>query len=137
RRLVAPPDRQHPALVCMRPQLRSLGLRDYASVFAEQRAFTDARDPQTADELWFLQHPAVFTQGQAGRAEHLLMPGDIPVIQSDRGGQATYHGPGQLVVYFLVDLHRRGYGIRSLVTHIEQSLIELLDGYGIRAPADP
>ncbi len=121
----------------MKPALRELGLRDYSEVLTEQRAFTDARDAQTADELWFLQHPAVFTQGQAGKPEHLLLPGAIPVVQSDRGGQVTYHGPGQLVVYFLVDLHRRGYGIRSLVTRIEQSMVELLADYGISAYADP
>jgi lipoyl(octanoyl) transferase len=119
------------------PQLRDLGLSDYADVFERQKAFTDARTAETPDELWFLEHPRVFTQGQAGKAEHLLMPGDIPLIQSDRGGQVTYHGPGQLVVYFLVDLQRRGYGIRSLVTRIEQSLVELLAGYGIAAYADP
>lgn len=100
------------------------------------RAFTDARNADTADELWLLQHPPVFTQGQAGRPEHVRMPGDIPVIQSDRGGQVTYHGPGQLVVYVLVDLHRAGYGIRSLVTRIEQAMVDLLAGYGIRAHAD-
>ncbi len=121
----------------MKPALRELGLRDYGEVLTEQRSFTQARDEQTADELWFLQHPPVFTQGQAGKPEHLLMPGTIPIVQSDRGGQVTYHGPGQLVVYFLVDLQRRGYGIRSLVTRIEQSLIELLAGYGIAAYADP
>ncbi len=109
----------------------------YAETFARMRALTDARDERTADEIWLLQHPPVFTQGQAGRAEHLLAPGDIPVVQSDRGGQVTYHGPGQLVVYFLLDLRRLGYGIRSLVTHIEQSMIDLLQGYHIRAYADP
>jgi len=121
----------------MKPTLRELGLRDYSEVLAEQRSFTQARDDQTPDELWFLQHPPVFTQGQAGKPEHLLLPGNIAVVQSDRGGQVTYHGPGQLVVYFLVDLQRRGYGIRSLVTRIEQSLVELLAGYGITAYADP
>jgi len=115
------------------PLIRHLGLRDYAEVFAEQRAFTDARTACTPDELWFLQHPPVFTQGQAGKAEHVLMPGDIPVVQSDRGGQVTYHGPGQLVVYFLLDLQRLGYGIRSLVTRLENALIETLSGYGVEA----
>lgn len=115
--------------------VRQLGLRDYAQVFDEQRRFTDSRDASTPDELWFLQHPRVFTQGQAGKAEHLLMPGDIPVVQSDRGGQVTYHGPGQLVVYVLLDLERLGYGVRALVTRIEQSLIATLAGYGIRAAA--
>ena len=119
------------------PVVRRLGIRDYAETFAALRAFTDARTPQAADELWLLEHPPVFTQGQAGKTEHLLAPGSIPVVQSDRGGQVTYHGPGQLVVYCLVDLQRRGYGIRSLVTHIEQSMIDLLAGYGIAAHADP
>jgi lipoyl(octanoyl) transferase len=116
--------------------VRHLGLRDYEPTFAQMRAFTDARTADTSDELWLLQHPPVFTQGQAGKPEHLLMPGDIPVVQSDRGGQVTYHGPGQLVVYFLVDLNRAGYGIRSLVTRIEQAMIDVLAGYGIKAHAD-
>lgn len=118
------------------PELRFHGLLDYAEAWAAMRAFTDARDAASRDQLWFLQHPPVYTQGQAGRAEHLLAPGDIPVVQSDRGGQVTYHGPGQLVVYFLIDLQRLGYGIRSLVTHIEQATVELLAGYGIAAHAD-
>ncbi|PPE74777.1 octanoyltransferase [Solimonas fluminis] len=117
--------------------VRHLGRRDYAEVFEEQRAFTDGRGPDTADELWFLEHDPVFTQGQAGKAEHLLMPGAIPVVQSDRGGQVTYHGPGQIVVYLLMDLRRLGYSIRSLVTRIEQSLVDTLAGYGIAAAADP
>lgn len=117
--------------------VRHLGLRDYSEVFAEQRAFTDARTAETPDELWFLQHPPVFTQGQAGKAEHLLMPGNIPVVQSDRGGQVTYHGPGQIVVYLLIDLQRRGYGIRTLVTRIEQALIATLATYGIGSSARP
>lgn len=121
----------------MSPILRELGRCDYAEIFSAQRAFTDARDGDTADELWFLEHPPVFTQGQAGKPEHLLMPGDIPVVQSDRGGQVTYHGPGQLVVYFLVDLQRRGYGIRTLVTRIEQAMVETLASLDIQAHADP
>jgi lipoyl(octanoyl) transferase len=119
------------------PILRDLGTVEYADTFTRMRALTDARDEHTADEIWLLQHPPVFTQGQAGRAEHLLAPGDIPVLQSDRGGQVTYHGPGQLVVYFLLDLRRLGYGIRSLVTRIEQSMIDLLATYRISAHADP
>ncbi|MDP9142326.1 MAG: lipoyl(octanoyl) transferase LipB [Pseudomonadota bacterium] len=101
------------------------------------RTFTDARTADTPDELWLLEHEPVFTQGQAGKAEHLLAPGNIPVVQSDRGGQITYHGPGQLVVYFLLDLQRLGYGIRSLVTRIEQSMIDTLGDYRIAAHADP
>lgn len=118
------------------PDTAFLGLRSYEETFAAMRAYTDARTPDSADQLWFLEHPPVFTQGQAGKAEHLLMPGSIPVVQSDRGGQVTYHGPGQLVVYFLLDLQRAGYGIRSLVTRIEQAMVDVLAGYDINAYAD-
>jgi lipoyl(octanoyl) transferase len=97
------------------------------------RAFTQARTDETPDEVWLLEHPPVFTQGQAGKAEHVLNPGDIPVIQTDRGGQVTYHGPGQIVGYVLLDLHRAGYGIRSLVSRIENAMIDVLAGYGIKA----
>ncbi|MDB5970982.1 MAG: lipB [Hydrocarboniphaga sp.] len=122
----------------MGPRLRVLeGLSDYAATLAQMRAFTETRDDDTPDELWFLQHPAVFTQGQAGRDEHVLMAGDIPVIRSNRGGQVTYHGPGQIVVYVLLNLHRAGYGIRTLVSRIENALIDTLAGYGITAYADP
>ena len=99
--------------------------------------FTDSRNDETEDELWLLQHPRVFTQGQAGKAEHLLLPGDIPVVQSDRGGQVTYHGPGQWVVYLLVDLRRAGLGVRAIVTLIEESIVELLATYGIDSSARP
>lgn len=116
---------------------RWLGLRDYGEVFAEQQVFTAARDADTPDELWSLEHPPVFTQGQAGRAEHLLVPGDIPVVQSDRGGQVTYHGPGQLVVYLLIDCRRRGLGVRALVSLIEESLVAVLAAWGIEAAARP
>ena len=126
----------HPAL--NGPRLRVLeGLSDYETTLAQMRAFTETRGDDTPDELWFLQHPPVFTQGQAGRDEHVLMAGDIPVIRSNRGGQVTYHGPGQIVVYVLLNLHRAGYGIRTLVTRIEQALIATLAGYGIEAYADP
>jgi lipoyl(octanoyl) transferase len=99
------------------------------------RAFTDGRTQDTPDELWLLQHPPVFTLGQAGRAEHLLDPGEIPVIQTDRGGQVTYHGPGQLVAYLLVDLRRAGLGVKGLVHLLEGAVIGLLAGYGIEAVA--
>ena len=99
------------------------------------RELTLARTPDAPDELWFLEHPPVFTQGQAGKAEHVLDAGDVPVVQSDRGGQVTYHGPGQLVVYVLLDLQRLGYGIRSLVSRLEQAMIDCLAGYGIAATA--
>lgn len=117
------------------PIIRQLGTRPYAETFEAMREFTQARTPETPDEIWFLEHPPVFTQGQAGKPEHLLLPGDIPVVQSDRGGQVTYHGPGQAVVYFLIDLQRRGYGIRSLVTRLEDAIIATLAGYGIEAVA--
>ncbi|MDD3764828.1 MAG: lipoyl(octanoyl) transferase LipB [Nevskiales bacterium] len=116
--------------------MRHLGLQPYAETMERMRAFTDARDADTPDEIWLLQHPPVYTQGQAGKAEHVLAPGAIAVVQSDRGGQVTYHGPGQLVVYFLLNLHRRGYGIRSLVERIENATIDLLRGYGIEAASD-
>jgi lipoyl(octanoyl) transferase len=99
------------------------------------QSFTDSRDAETADEIWFLEHLPVFTLGQAGRLEHLLNPGDIPVIKVDRGGQVTYHGPGQLVVYLLLDLRRRKMGIRPLVTLMEQSIVDLLGEYHISANA--
>ena len=115
-------------------RLRRLsGLQDYLLTLQAMRAFTDARDAQTPDELWLLEHPPVFTLGQAGRREHLLDPGDIPVIQVDRGGQVTYHGPGQLIAYLMLDLRRVGLGVKRLVNLMEQSVIDLLGGYGIAA----
>ncbi|MFU8763605.1 MAG: lipoyl(octanoyl) transferase LipB [Haliea sp.] len=118
----------------MPPICRRLpGAADYLATFDAMKQFTDSRTAATPDELWLLQHPRVFTQGQAGKAEHVLAPGDIPVIQVDRGGQVTYHGPGQWVLYLLVDLRRRNLGVRQLVTLIEESLVELLAAYGIVA----
>jgi lipoyl(octanoyl) transferase len=117
--------------------LRRLGLRDYEPVRQAMRAFTDARDADTPSELWLVEHPPVFTQGQAGKPEHLLAPGAIPVVQSDRGGQVTYHGPGQAVLYLLLDLRRVGLGVRALVTHMEQAVIALLAEHGITALARP
>ena len=116
---------------------RELGLADYQTVLDDMRAFTNGRDENTPDELWLLQHPRVFTQGQAGKAEHILAPGDIPVIQVDRGGQVTYHGPGQWVVYLLIDLKRRSLGVRALVTLIEEAIVSLLAENGIEAAPDP
>ncbi|WP_279249506.1 lipoyl(octanoyl) transferase LipB [Candidatus Marimicrobium litorale] len=113
--------------------MRELGLVEYQPTLEAMRAFTDSRDDNTPDELWLLQHPAVFTQGQAGKAEHVLAPGDIPVIQVDRGGQVTYHGPGQWVLYLMVNLRRRNIGVRDLVTLIEQSLVAVLATYNIEA----
>lgn len=117
--------------------LRDLGLQDYLPVWQAMQRFTNERGPDTDDEIWLLQHNPVFTQGQAGKAEHLLLPGDIPVVQSDRGGQVTYHGPGQLIGYLLLDVRRLHIGVRELVSLIERSLIELLAGYGVTAAAKP
>lgn len=117
--------------------VRELGLVDYPPAWQAMQDFTNTRGPGSEDEIWFLQHPPVFTQGQAGKAEHLLFPGDIPVVQADRGGQVTYHGPGQLVVYLLLDVRRLGIGVRELVSLIEQSLIALLASYGVQAQAKP
>jgi lipoyl(octanoyl) transferase len=113
-------------------QVRHLGLVAYEPTWAAMQRFTAARTPATADEIWFLEHPPVFTLGQNASRAHLLAPGDIPVVQIDRGGQVTYHGPGQLVVYPLVDLRRLGLGIRAFVTALERSVIELAAQFGIR-----
>lgn len=122
-----------PAAVTTELIIRDLGLRDYLPVWRNMQDFTASRTADTVDELWVVQHPPVFTQGLNGKSEHLLAPGDIPVVQIDRGGQVTYHGPGQLIVYCLLDLRRKQLGVRQLVTLLEQSVIELLDGYGIDA----
>src|SRR5690348_4213638 len=106
--------------------IRRLGRQPYVPVWEAMRAFTDARDPATPDELWLLEHDPVFTLGQAGRMEHVLAPGDIPVIPVDRGGQVTYHGPGQIVAYPLLDLRRLKLGVREMVHRIEQSIIDTL-----------
>ena len=112
--------------------VRDLGAdTDYQTVMAAMRSFTAARTSQTRDELWLTQHRPVFTQGQAGKAEFLLNPGDIPVVQSDRGGQVTYHGPGQIVAYLLLDLRRHGLTVRELVGGIQDAVIAVLAGYGI------
>ncbi|MCV6606477.1 MAG: lipoyl(octanoyl) transferase LipB, partial [Porticoccaceae bacterium] len=113
--------------------VRQLGRQPYEPVFAAMQAFTDNRDHTSRDEIWLVQHDPVFTQGQAGKEEHLLMPGDIPVVQVDRGGQVTYHGPGQIVAYPMVDLRRQKLGVRQLVSAIEQSIVETLAPYGIVA----
>jgi len=113
--------------------VRRLGLMDYEPVWRAMQSFTDNRDENTPDEIWLLEHPPVFTQGQAGRAEHLLAPGDIPVVQVDRGGQVTYHGPGQIVAYTLIDIRRLEMGVRSLVAGIEDTILEVLSSYGVNA----
>lgn len=115
--------------------VRDLGRSPYAQVFERMKVFTDARTPETPDELWLVEHDPVFTQGQAGKPEHLLDPGDIPVVQSDRGGQVTYHGPGQLVGYLMFDIRRLGIGVRALVSGIENAMIDLLRDWDIEAAA--
>lgn len=114
-----------------------LGLRDYVPVFASMQAFTAARSEHTEDELWVVEHPAVFTQGMAGKPEHILVHDDIPVVQIDRGGQVTYHGPGQLVVYTLIDFKRRHITVRELVSRLENSIIATLANYGVLGVNDP
>lgn len=121
----------------MQLRLRKLGLIDYQTCWDAMREFTETRDANTPDEIWMLQHPRVFTQGQAGKAEHVIAPGDIPVIQVDRGGQVTYHGPGQIVGYMLVDIRRRGSGIRWLVNGIENAIIDVLKQYDVKSFAKP
>lgn len=115
------------------PIVRHLGRVDYEPTWKRMQAFTETRDADQADELWFLEHPPVFTLGLNGSREHLLAPGDIPVVQVDRGGQVTYHGPGQLVVYPLLDLGRSGLGVRPLVCALERAVIRCVAGYGITA----
>jgi len=113
--------------------IRQLGLQDYEPVWRQMQQFTDQRDESTEDELWLVEHPPIFTLGMNGKPEHLLDPGEIPVIKIDRGGQVTYHGPGQLVAYLLIDIKRRKLGIRAMVEKIEQAIIDLLADYQIQA----
>ena len=117
--------------------IRELGLRDYSATWKAMRHFTAHRRPEHNSEIWLLEHPPVFTQGQAGKPEHLLDPGAIPVVQSDRGGQITYHAPGQIIAYLLLDLKQTGKGIRSLVRAMEDSVIALLETQGISAYGKP
>jgi len=117
--------------------VRDWGAVDYQTTYEGMLEFTESRDEHTPDELWILEHKPVFTQGRAGKAEHIIELGDIPVVQSDRGGQVTYHGPGQITGYVLVDLKRKHIGVRDLVTAIENTLISLLSSYGITAAAKP
>ena len=119
----------------MRPVIRHLGEVDYLKTWRAMQDFTDTRGEETADEFWFLQHPPVYTLGKNGKPEHSLNAQDIPVVNSDRGGQVTYHGPGQIIVYTLLDLNRFNIGVRELVTRIEQSVIELLADYGVKSNA--
>jgi lipoyl(octanoyl) transferase len=110
---------------------RALGRVAFEPTWRAMQAFTAARTPQTPDQLWCVEHPAVFTLGLAGRPEHVLAPGGIPVVKTDRGGQVTFHGPGQAVVYLLLDLRRRGFGVRELVRRIESAVLDFLQARGI------
>jgi lipoyl(octanoyl) transferase len=118
----------HPSL-----RTRKLGLVEYLPTWKAMQDFTATRGPDTPDELWLLEHPPVYTLGLAGKPEHLLRATDIPVVKIDRGGQITYHGPGQIVVYLLLDLKRRNIGVKELVRRMEQAVIDLLEGYGTQA----
>ena len=115
---------------------RILGMTPYEDCLQAMKQFVADRDETTVDEIWYVEHPPVFTQGMAGKPEHLLAPGDIPVVQTDRGGQVTYHGPGQLVAYLLIDITRRKLGVRQLVQNIEQAVIDLLAEYDVTANGD-
>lgn len=121
---------QQPSLI-----IRYLGVRPYLETWQAMQDFTNQRDDATPDEIWLLEHEPVYTQGQAGKAEHLLHSTEIPVVQSDRGGQITYHGPGQLIAYLLLDLRRKGISVRELVSVLEQAVIALLARHGIEASA--
>jgi len=114
-------------------KVKNLGRSEYQPTWLAMQDFTDKRDPQTTDELWLVEHPPIFTQGLAGKTEHVLAAGDIPVVHVDRGGQVTYHGPGQIVAYPLIDLRRHGIGVKSLVYGIEQAIIDVLKQYDIPA----
>ena len=114
-------------------KIREKGLQDYVKTWKEMKSFTENRNSDTPDELWTLEHNSVFTQGLSGKPEHLLKATQIPIIHSDRGGQITYHAPGQLIIYCLIDIKRLGIGIKKIVTIIEQSLVELLSSYDITA----
>ena len=121
-------------------QPRMLGRADYQPTYEAMQAFTAARDESTPDELWLCEHPPVFTQGLAGKAEHVLTPGDIPVVQTNRGGQVTYHGPGQVMAYPLIDLRRRGYFVKEYVYRLEEAVIRTLADFGVtghRVPGAP
>ena len=117
-------------------RIRELGCMAYEPVWEAMKDFTNHRDKTTPDELWLLEHPSVFTQGQAGKAEHVIAPGDIPVVQVDRGGQVTYHGPGQLVGYVMFDIRRLGISVRELVRGVEAAIIKVLAQWGVDAAPD-
>lgn len=115
--------------------IRDLGISEYMPIWQKMQQFTDTRDKTNIDEIWLTEHTPVFTQGQAGKAEHLLAPGDIPVVPVDRGGQVTYHGPGQLMMYILLDIRRRKLGVRHLVTALEECIVLTLHDFAISAYA--
>jgi len=115
--------------------IRPLRRSDYLTTWQAMQDFTNQRTPTTVDEVWLIEHPPVYTLGQAGKLEHVLNPGNIPVIPVDRGGQVTYHGPGQLMVYVLLDIRRSGVGVRALVSQLEQTIIDLLAEHGVKAEA--
>ena len=117
------------------PVIRRLGCVEYEPTWRAMQRFTDERNASTPDEIWFLEHPPVFTLGMNASADHVLAPGDIPVVQIDRGGQVTYHGPGQLVVYPLIDLRRAKLGVRDIVTALEKCVIQLVAAFGVSAEA--
>lgn len=124
-------------LVTNELKVRQLGLSDYESVWQQMQDFTKARDENTPDEIWVVEHPPVFTLGRNGKPEHILQDSNIPIVKVDRGGQVTYHGPGQIVIYLLLDLHRRKLGIRKLVSLIEDCIVDLLGQYNLMANSDP
>lgn len=115
--------------------IRQLGSQLYRPIWQKMQEFTDQRSPETADEIWLVEHKPVFTQGQAGKAEHILAAGDIPVVQVDRGGQVTYHGPGQQMLYILIDVRRNKLGVRHLVNGLENCIVHFMADYGIEAYA--
>lgn len=122
-----------PKQLFIEPKFIDLGVRDYAIVWEEMKAFTNLREKNIADQFWLVEHPPVYTQGQAGKPEHVLRDTGIPIVRTDRGGQVTYHGPGQIVIYTLCDLKRCGIGVRGFVDAIENAIIELLADYGVTA----
>ena len=116
--------------------VKKLGLQDYEKIWQAMQNFTKSRNKNTPDELWIVEHPPVYTQGRNGQPKHILKQTNIPIVKVDRGGQVTYHGSGQLVIYILLDLHRRNLGVRQLVTIIENAIIALLGEYGVKANSD-
>ena len=121
----------------MSPIIRRLGIQDYVKTWQDMQTFTSQRNTETADEIWVVEHPPVYTQGLNGKQQHLLNPENIPIVQTDRGGQVTYHGPGQLVIYTMINIERCNLGVRKLVSLLEQAMLTTLSQYGIDAKARP